>query len=201
MRRLLAVLPFFFMAAAPPTHAPPPPGPGLVRLRMETSLGAIVVDVDVRHAPITAKNFIAYADEHRFDGASFYRAAPSKTDPARGFVQGGINHDATKAKWPIEHEPTTVTGLHHVDGTLSMARNDPGTAAGDFTICVGDQRFLDARPGFPGYAAFGHVVTGMDVVRRMLPLPKWPGGFSRETMGQILRSPVRIINVRRVPAT
>lgn len=194
---LLALFATPIVAAPAPAPAPGPRA-GLVNVRMETSMGPIVIALDVRHAPITATNFLAYVDEHRFDGTTFYRASPGRLDPKTGFVQGGINHDATRARFAIDHEPTTLTGLHHTDGTISMARNDPGTAAGDFTIMVGDQRYLDASPGFPGYAAFGHVVSGMAVVRAMLPLAKYPGGYSRETLGQILRQPVRIIRVRRV---
>ncbi len=174
------------------------PSPANVRVRMDTSLGPIVIDLDLRHAPITAGNFLTYVDEHRFDETSFYRAAPGKTDPHRGFVQGGIDVDVTRARFPIAHEPTTLTGIHHLDGTISMARNDPGTAAGNFTIMVGDQRFMDARPGFPGYAAFGHVVDGMAVVRRMLTLPTYPGGRSAAMLNQTLRQPVRIIHVQRI---
>ena len=177
---------------------PAPHGPAHVLVRVETERGAIVLDLDLARAPITAGNFLAYVDEHRLDGTSFYRVAPSKRDPRSGFVQGGINHDATRARFAIPHEPTTTTGLHHTDGVVSMARNEPGTAQGDFTIMAGDNRYLDARPGFPGYAAFGHVVSGMDVVRGMLPLPCFPGGYSRETLGQTLRRPVRIVSVRRV---
>lgn len=179
-------------ASAPPVKA------GTVRVRMDTSLGPLLIDVDVRHAPITATNFLAYVDEHRFDGTSFYRAAPSKADPHRGFVQGGIDVDVTRARFPIAHEPTTVTGIHHTDGTISMAREQPGTAAGNFSIMVGDQLFMDARPGYPGYAAFGHVVDGMAVVRRMLTLPTYPGGRSAAMLNQTLRQPVRIIHAYRV---
>ena len=193
MRRRLP--PLLFLLALP---AAAPRTPSDVLVRMETERGAIVIDLDLAHAPITAGNFLAYVDEHRFDDTTFYRAAPGKRDPHTGFVQGGINHQAIRAKFAIPHEPTTVTGLHHTDGAISMARNAPGTASGDFCIMVGDQRYLDARPGFPGYAAFGHVVSGMAVVRGMLPLPTWPGGFSRETVGQSLRQPVKILTVRRV---
>lgn len=198
MRRPAALLSLFVAPLALVAAAPSPaPRPATVRVRMETSMGAILIDLDLRHAPITAGNFLTYVDEHRFDGTGFYRVAPGKRDPHAGFVQGGINHVATRAKFAIPHEPTTVTGLHHTDGVISMARNQPGTAAGDFCIMIGDQRYLDARPGFPGYAAFGHVAAGMDVVRRMLPLPTFPGGYTRETMGQTLRQPVRIVTVRR----
>jgi peptidyl-prolyl cis-trans isomerase A (cyclophilin A) len=202
MRRsfpILALAPSLALAAAaPPPPSAPASGPATVRVRLDTDMGPIVMDLDLRHAPVTAGNFLAYVDEHRFDGTSFYRAAPGKTDPHRGFVQGGIDVNVTRARFPIAHEPTTLTGIHHTDATVSMARNQPGTATGNFTIMVGDQRFMDARPGFPGYAAFGHVVAGMDVVRRMLALPTWPGGRSEAMLNQTLRRPVRIVHAYRV---
>ena len=167
-------------------------------VRLDTSAGQIVIDLDLAHAPITAGNFLHYVDAHRFDGTTFYRAARSRYDPNAGFAQGGINHKATLAFFPIQHEPTSVTGLHHTDGTLSMARNEPGTASGDWIICVGNQTYLDARPGSVGYAAFGHVVSGMPIVRRMLTLPTFPGGFSQAMLNQTLRNPVRIIRAVRV---
>lgn len=192
--RLLALLALLLTADAP---AAPRAG-GLVRVRLETSAGPIVVAVDVRRAPITAGNFLRYVDEKRLDGTTFYRAARSRNNPKSGLVQGGNNHKVSRSLAPIAHEPTSRTGLRHVDGTLSMARNAPGSAMGDFFITVGAAKYLDARPGYPGYAAFGHVVSGMDVVRRILALPTYPGGYSIETMGQSIRRPVRIVAARRV---
>ena len=103
-----------------------------------------------------------------------------------------------KTFFPIKHEPTNVTGLKHVDGTLSMARNDPGTAMGDFFITIGPAAGLDASPGYAGYAAFGHVVKGMDVAKRILAKPTFPGGYSFDTMGQTIRDRVKIITAVRV---
>jgi peptidyl-prolyl cis-trans isomerase A (cyclophilin A) len=194
LTRLLALLALLLTADAP---AAPRAG-GLVRVRLETSAGPIVVAVDVRRAPITAGNFLRYVDEKRLDGTTFYRAARSRNNPKSGLVQGGNNHKVSRSLAPIAHEPTSRTGLRHVDGTLSMARNAPGSAMGDFFITVGAAKYLDARPGYPGYAAFGHVVSGMDVVGRILALPTYPGGYSIETMGQSIRRPVRIVAARRV---
>lgn len=194
LARLLALLALLLTVDAP---AAPRAG-GLVRVRLETSAGPIVVAVDVRRAPITAGNFLRYVDEKRLDGTTFYRAARSRNNPKSGLVQGGNNHKVSRSLAPIAHEPTSRTGLRHVDGTLSMARNAPGSAMGDFFITVGAAKYLDARPGYPGYAAFGHVVSGMDVVGRILALPTYPGGYSIETMGQSIRRPVRIVAARRV---
>ena len=169
-----------------------------VRVRIETDQGPIVVALDMRRAPITAKNFLAYAEEKRFDGTYFYRAARNRGDPTRGLVQGGIDSKVRKARWPIDHEPTSKTGISHTDGTISMARNAPGSAMGDFFITVGPNTYLDARDGSPGYAAFGKVVSGMAIVRKMLASPTYPGGRSRATMGQSIVKPIRIISVRKV---
>jgi len=182
------------LAALPASAA----GPATARVRIETSIGAIVVELDMKRAPITSANFLAYADEKRLDGTSFYRAARNKGDPKRGLIQGGIDSKVRKARWPIDHEPTSKTGLRHIDGTLSMARNAPGSAMGDFFITIGPASYLDAHEGSPGYAAFGRVVSGMPVVHRILALPTWPGGRSQTTKGQHIREPIRILTVRRI---
>ena len=189
-RALPALLSLALLAAAPPRP---------VRVGIETDIGQIVVEVDTRHAPATAGNFLAYVDQHRFDQMSFYRAARADGRPREGFVQGGTNNMMTRVLKPIRHEPTSLTGLRHIDGTLSMARDDPGTATGDFFIVVGDGRYLDATRKDPGYAAFGHVVSGMPLVRRMLAAKTYPGGWSKETAGQQMVKPVRILSARRLP--
>ena len=163
--------------------------PDTVTLRIETELGAIVVALDHKHAPITTTNFVRYADDHRFDGTTFYRTARNKWAPRQGFVQGGIAHSAKRLLPPIRLEPTSETGLRHADGTISMAHSTPDTAMGDFVLCVGAQPGLDAKGGGDkGYAAFGWVVAGMDVVRRILAAP---------AAGERLTPPVRILRVAR----
>jgi peptidyl-prolyl cis-trans isomerase A (cyclophilin A) len=169
--------------------------PDIVRIRIDTSAGNIVVALDHKHAPITTTNFVRYVDDHRFDGTSFYRASRNKWAPKQGFIQGGIAHAARLMLPPIRLEPTSETGLKHVDGTISMAHATPDTAMGDFTIDIGAQPGLDAKPGSnkpddKGYAAFGQVVEGMDVARRILAAP---------TAGENITAPVRIIKVTRVP--
>ncbi len=196
MRRL-ALLLVLLLSGLPAAGARPTAGE--VRVLLTTGIGPIVVAVDVRHAPITAKNFLAYVDQHRFDGMTFYRAARSKAHPGEGLVQGGIDHFMPKALAPIAHEPTSRTGLRHVDGTLSMARNAPGTAMGDFFVTIGPAPTLDAAPNYPGYAAFGHVVSGMPLIRRILAAPTFPGGWSYDTIGQSLVKPIPIVSARRVP--
>jgi len=190
-RALLALL---LLCALPASAAPP----ALVRVRIETSIGPIVVELEARRAPISTANFLAYVDEKRFEGMTFYRAARNRRNPKLGLVQGGINALARRGRFPIAHEPTSKTGLRHVDGTLSMARNAPGTARGDFFITVGPAAYLDAQPGSPGFAAFGHVVSGMPLVHRMLAMPTYPGGRSVDTVGQSIIKPVQILRVTRV---
>lgn len=186
-------------AAKPSGSGSAAPVPASVRVRLQTTEGPIVIRLEMRRAPITAANFLRYVDEKRLDGTSFYRAARNRRAPKFGLVQGGINHKAVRALIPIAHEPTNRTGLKHVDGTVSMARNAPGTAMGDFFITVGPARYLDARPdGYVGYAAFGQVVSGMPVVHKILAAPTHPGGWSETTIGQSIVSPIRIITARRV---
>jgi peptidyl-prolyl cis-trans isomerase A (cyclophilin A) len=193
MRRfLLAVL--CLLAAAAPLHAA-----GLPRVAIATSEGTIVVELETKRAPITAANFLRYVEAKKFDGKTFYRAARAKTDPSRGLIQGGIDAQIRESFFPIAHEPTSRTGLQHLDGTLSMARNAPGSAMGDFFITIGATPSLDARGAYVGYAAFGRVVKGMDVVRRILAKPTYPGGRSMTTLGQSIRQPVRILSARRLP--
>jgi peptidyl-prolyl cis-trans isomerase A (cyclophilin A) len=181
------------MASAPPASAAKP-----VLVRLQTSAGPITIQLEMQRAPITVANFLRYAQEKRFDGTFFYRAARNKRRPTTGLVQGGINHRVVRARLPIVHEPTSRTGLAHVDGTISMARNAPGTAMGDFFITVGSASYLNARPGSLGYAAFGKVVSGMPIVRKMLAAPTYPGGRTPTTKGQQIIAPIRIIAARRV---
>ncbi|MDP2117868.1 MAG: peptidylprolyl isomerase [Brevundimonas sp.] len=172
--------------------------PAAVRVVLETSAGTILVETDPR-APITTANFLRYVDEGRFDGTDFYRGM--ELGAGTGVVQGGTANAPDRILPPIAHEPTSQTGLRHVDGALSMARFDPGTADGDFFIIVGNLPGFDARaaPADPGFAVFGRVVEGMEVVRAILAAPKSPTegeGFMR---GQMLDPRVRIVSARRAP--
>jgi peptidyl-prolyl cis-trans isomerase A (cyclophilin A) len=178
--------------------APQPLFAAEVRVRFDTEMGPIVVAADTTRAPVTARNFLAYVDQRRFDGTFFYRVVRGDQNPRTGMVQGGISNDMTRMLKPIPHEPTSRTGLRHVDGTLSMARDDPGTATGDFFIVVGPGAYLDASKGDPGYAAFGHVVSGMPLVRRILAQPTSAHGWSKETAHQALVHQIRILHASRV---
>lgn len=183
-----------------PTPAPPP---ATVLVNVDTGQGRIVIALEVGRAPITAGNFLRYVDQKRYDGATFFRASRAPGAVDYGLIQGGVQNDPAKVLKPIPHEPTTKTGLKHTDGALSIGRNAPGTATSDFFICVGDAPYLDADPSAPGdnlgFAAFGHVVEGMDVVRKILALPT-PGKANNPVMkGQILDPPVPIVRMRRAP--
>ncbi|HWL46670.1 MAG TPA: peptidylprolyl isomerase [Sphingomonadaceae bacterium] len=177
----------------------PAPEPATVRVTLQTSEGAIVLALEKARAPLTTANFLRYVDEKRLDGTSFYRAA--KVDEGYGLIQGGTRNDPKRILPPVTHEPTTRTGLSHTDGTISMARDAPGTASGDFFLIVGDMTSLDADPAQPGdnagFAAFGHVVEGMDVVRKILDAPTSPTEGEGVMKGQMLAPPIRIVTARR----
>lgn len=177
----------------------PTPLPDLVRVRLETDTGAIVVALDAKRAPVTTANFVRYAEEKRFDGTSFYRAAPTKGAPERGLIQGGIRRNYRRMLPPIAHEPTSQTGLRHEAGTISMARGEGRGAMGEFFITTGAMPTMDATGGEQGFAAFGKVVEGMDTVRTILAAPTVPGAGRGAMKGQMIAKPVRIVTVRRAP--
>lgn len=178
-------------SAAPATAAAP------VVVRLETALGRIDIAVDPR-APATAANFLRYVEAGHYDGGQFHRTVREGNQPGNrvkiAVIQAGPGrgHGAFP---PVPLERTRDTGLRHVDGAVSMARDRPDTASSDFFICVGDQPELDfggrRNPDGQGFAAFGRVVAGMDVVRRIHGAP---------ADGQALTPPVRILEARPDPA-
>jgi peptidyl-prolyl cis-trans isomerase A (cyclophilin A) len=175
----------------------PEPLPDTVKVRIETEIGAITIAVDVKHAPITATNFIRYVDAHRFDGTTFYRAARAIGNDKEGFIQGGIRRDYTRMYPPIAHEPTTRTGLRHVTGAVSMAYREPGDAMGDFFILTHAAPDMDAKGDKPGFAVFGKVIDGMPTVRKILAEPTIKGG-SGPMKDQIIAKSVRIVKAERI---
>lgn len=170
-----------------------------VRTRVATPLGDFVIEVDPAVAPITVANYLAYVDARLLDTAWVYRLVTLANQPQSPHkievVQWGLNlkDDAPPLRPPIAHETTKQTGLRHRDGTVSMARGAPGTATGEFFICIGDQPELDfggrRNPDGQGFAAFGQVVQGMDVVRAL---------HGRAGVEQWLSAPIRIGPVRRL---
>lgn len=188
-------------AAPPPTAAPE------VQVAVTTSAGTITLALDAAHAPLTTANFLRYVEQKRFDGTSFYRSMHLDWGtPPNGLIQGGTQNDPKRILKPVAHEPTSRTGILHKRGTISMARFAPGTATGDFSIMVSDQPGLDAKPDAPdadtkaGFAAFGQVVAGMEVVDSIWAMPRSATKGQGVMKGQMLEPTVRIISMRRVPA-
>ena len=191
--------------APTPTIAPTPIAT-LPRVKIDTTVGSFTVEVETVKAPATAANFLRYVDQKKLDGITFYRTC--KVADKFGFVQFGTNGDPKRTLPPIKHEPTTITGLNHLNGTLSTARLAPGSARGDFTISVGDQPSFDADPTKPddatktnlGYAAFGRVVDGMDVVLKIFDAPIDPNATVRGSFkGEVPAAPVKVLSARRLP--
>jgi peptidyl-prolyl cis-trans isomerase A (cyclophilin A) len=170
-----------------------------VRVVLETELGEIELLLDTRRAPVTATNFLRYVDRGLYDGGVFHRTVRPDNQPQSPVkievVQGGVDpaREGEQLR-PIPLERTSSTGLRHRDGTISMARDAPDTAQGDFFICIGDQPELDfagrRNPDGHGFAAFGRVVRGMEVVRRIQAAP---------AVEQKLTPPIRIRRAGRLP--
>lgn len=191
------------LAAAP--HRAPAPLPDLVGVELVTAKGKITLELDAKHAPVTVRNFLRYVDQKRFDGIAFYRAMRlAWGEQPNGLIQTGTRGDPRRSLPPITHEPTSATGLLHKAGALSMARMAPGTAAGDFSILLSDMPGLDADPAATdaerqaGYAVFGRVSAGMDVVRAIWDSPRSATLGVGVMKGEMLDPPVRVITARRV---
>ena len=180
--------------------------PENVEVELVTALGTILVEVYPQAAPLSAGDFLRYVDEGLYDDAGFYRVVRLDNDngsPVISVIQGGLLEER-QALAPIDHETTEATRLRHVDGALSLARSDPGTgSAAAFFIVLGDQPSLDygggRNPDGQGFAVFGRVVDGMDVVRRINAMPADAPVEDEYVRGQILAEPVRF-EARRKPA-
>lgn len=152
-------------------------------------------------APVTCKNFLKYVDEKKYDGAIFYRVVRLNNQPDKKVkievIQGGLQNDTTGNFPPIAHESTKITGIKHLNGVLSMARTIPGSATSEFFICINDQPELDfggkRNTDGQGFAAFGKVISGMDVVRRIQL-----GETERGEKSQSLKQPVKITGMSRI---
>lgn len=147
---------------------------------IRTELGDITLKIETEKAPVTASNFLSLVDQGVYTGAIFYRVVRPDNQPDSPVkievIQGGLfDDDMIDSYTPIEHESTKHTGILHTDGVISMARMEPGTASTEIFICVGNQPSLDygggRNPDGAGFAAFGKVSEGMDVVRRIQALP------------------------------
>lgn len=176
--------------------AVPPAAADKIPCLIQTTAGEIRIEVDPGRAPATAANFLRYADAGLYDGSTFFRVLTPGNQPDNAIkievIQGG---DVAEDKcFPaIPHETTKTTGIRHLDGVVSMARAEPGTATSSFFICVNDQPELDfngrRNPDGQGFAAFGRVTEGMDTVKKIQ---------TKEAEGQYLKNPVRIISIRRL---
>lgn len=181
--------------------------PGVVTVRLATDRGGIVIDLYTEKAPATAANFLAHVDAGLYDGAAFYRTTRPDNDPMIEVVQAGLwdpkregapGYDFKPPLPPIAHETTARSGLAHGDGVVSMARVEPGSATSEFFISIGDNPELDfggaRNPDGQGFAAFGRVREGMEVVRAIHQAETESGeGFE----GQLLTAPVKIISAAR----
>ena len=150
------------------------------RVCISTEMGDIIVEIYPDRAPVTAANFLAHVERGDYTNSVFYRVVRLDNQPDNRVkievIQGGLFFDELVDTIPtIIHETTRQTGLLHTDGVISMARNEPGSASTEFFICIGDQPSLDfggdRNPDGQGFAAFGRVVKGMDVVRAIQQLP------------------------------
>jgi peptidyl-prolyl cis-trans isomerase A (cyclophilin A) len=169
-----------------------------VRVLIVTELGEIEVEVDAVRAPMTSANFLRYVDAGRYDGGQFHRTVKPDNQPANDVkievIQASVSASKEKDDFPpIALERTSVSGLSHRDGTISMARDGPDSATSSFFFCIGDQPELDfggrRNPDGQGFAAFGRILRGMDVVRKIQQSP---------AEEQRLIPPIRIRSVKRL---
>jgi peptidyl-prolyl cis-trans isomerase A (cyclophilin A) len=171
------------------------------RVLIKTGKGAIVIELETARAPITCANFMRYVDASAYDGGTFWRANRTLGAPKEGSIEGSPPPRLHRFA-PIAHESTTTTGLRHKTGSVSLARYDPGTATADFFICASPEPYLDAHPGGKGdnlgYAVFGEVVAGMDVVRAILALHTVKNPQFPKMTPQIIDPAVPIVTMRRV---
>jgi len=164
----------------------------MVMVVLTTDLGKIELQLDQAHAPLTTANFMQYVSDGFFNGGGFFRTVTSTNQPLDkvkiAVIQATANPEQKETDPPIKLERTSITGLKHKDGTVSMARSAPDTATIDFFICIGDQPELDfggkRNPDGQGFAAFGKVVNGMDIVRKI---------HQSKAEGQKLTPPIRIL--------
>ena len=206
-RHLLAagvVLGAAVATAALASAQPAPRAP--VRVRVQTELGDIIVEVDAAKAPITSANFLKYVDAGQYDGGLFHRTVKMDNQPESTIkievIQAGVNPDRAKEGFgAITLERTSLTGLLHKDGVVSMARGMPDSATSGWFICVNDQPSLDfggmRNPDGQGFGAFGRVVAGMDVVRKIQAAPS-SADRKTNTEAQKLTPPIKILKAARI---
>ena len=206
MTKRLAVGMLLALAVGAALAAPADAQSNPVRVRVQTELGDIVIDVDAARAPVTSANFLKYVDAGHYNGGTWHRTVKMDNQPESTIkievIQAGVNPDKAKEGFaPITLERTNLTGITHKDGVISMARGMPDSATSGWFICVNDQPSLDfggqRNPDGQGFGAFGRVVSGMDIVRK---IQMAPSSSSRTTNpeAQRLTPPIKIVKVARV---
>jgi peptidyl-prolyl cis-trans isomerase A (cyclophilin A) len=192
MKRISVILTFFilFILLVSATRNMNP------EVIIKTDYGEIVVELFAGKAPVTVSNFLRYVDSMLFRNTSFYRVVRMDNQLRDSIkievIQGGRRDKEDMGFPPIRHEKTSETGILHQNGVISMARSAPGSATSEFFICIGDQPELDfggmRNKDGQGFAAFGRVTKGLDVVKKI---------HSLNAPGQYLEKPVRILNIER----
>jgi peptidyl-prolyl cis-trans isomerase A (cyclophilin A) len=181
-----------------------------VKILMQTSAGDITFELFPDRAPITVSNFLRYVDGNHYRGAKFYRVVRMDNQAQNKIkievIQGGLAELADDAPFKsIAHETTEDTGIRHTDGVISMARLEPGSASSEFFICINAQPELDyggmRNPDGQGFAAFGKVIEGMELVRKIqhMKTDTPPEAELEYTSGQILVNPIVISKMLRIP--
>ena len=169
----------------------------ITNISLETSLGVIDIELYPDKAPITVSNFLKYIDKKRYNDFHFYRVVHLNNQPNSNVkievIQGGLGSNRHPMELPsVRHETTEETGLNHLDGTISMARLEPGTANSEIFICINDQPELDfggkRNPDGQGFSVFGKVTNGMDIVRIIQKLPE---------NGQILDKIIPVLAIKK----
>ena len=176
-----------------------------IEVMLETEAGDIEIAVYPEVAPKSAGSFLEHLDKGHYEGGAFYRVVRKDNDngsPIIEVIQGGVT-DPESALPPVEHETTDETGIMHVDGTLSLGRTEPGSASGAaFFITIGDQPSLDfggtRNEDGLGFAAFGRVTSGMEVVRSIQQMQSTAPTDNAYLEGQLLDSPVVILKAYRL---
>ena len=175
-----------------------------VRVLMVTSQGDVELELYPEKAPVTVANFLKLVDGSHLEGGTFYRTVSPENDngsPLITVIQGGLG-DAESPFAPIAHETTANTGLPHLNGSISMARAEIGTATTEFFICIGDQPALDfgamRNPDGQGFAVFGRVVAGMDVVHAIHQAPADAPTEDAYVQNQLINEPIKIISLQRL---
>jgi peptidyl-prolyl cis-trans isomerase A (cyclophilin A) len=164
------------------------------KILIKTPFGDIKGEIFEDKSPVTSKNYLRYVNKKLYDKTSFLRTVrlenQKDSEVKIELISGGVV-PKEKSYPPIDHETTKKTGIKHLDGTISMSRGEPGSAASRFFICVGDQPELDygGLRNPDGHAAFGQVIEGMDVVRMI---------HQQQSEGQALNPPIEIISVRKI---